>query len=382
MKSMSRFSRFAAVLAAVVVAASCSHNARIEAVVSDAASSDVVLKLLDINKFEVLDTVTLDAAGKFSYTVDVQKGQPEFVYIFRNDVKIASLVLTCGDKVSVQADTLGNYTVDGSDESLKLAQVEKDYASALSRLMTAAAALDQTTDETQKQSLRQTIGQEYVSYYRGRVRYVMENSHSLSVVPVLYQTFGANTPVFGQSTDAIHFKNAADSLETVYPDSKYVKALRNEAKKRMGYLELEYRIQSAAEVSFPEIELPDLQAVKRKLSDVDSKVVMIHFWTASDAAQKMFNLDVLKPVYEDFHDKGFEIYQVSLDADKGLWARVVKEQNLPWINVCDSRGAASPVAALYNLPVLPATFILADGELVDGAVVDESSLRKLLKKLL
>ena len=122
--------------------------------------------------------------------------------------------------------------------------------------------------------------------------------------------------------------------------------------------------------------------MKHKLSEVDAKVVMLHFWTATNADQKMFNLDVLAPVYKEFHDKGFEIYQVALDADKGLWARVVKEQKLPWINVCDSRGAASPYAASYNLPTLPATFIIADGELVDGKVVDENSLRKLLRTLL
>ena len=210
----------------------------------------------------------------------------------------------------------------------------------------------------------------------------MQNSSSLSVVPVFYQTFGDNLAVFGQYTDAIHFKSVADSLSRVYPESRYVKALRAEADKRMGFLELESRLQSAKEINYPEIELPDLQAVKHKLSEVDSKVVMIHFWTATDAEQKMFNLDVLKPVYEEFHSKGFEIYQVSLDADKGLWARVVKEQGLPWINVCDSRGAASPYAAAYNLPAVPATFILVDGELVDGSVVDEKSLRKLLKGLL
>lgn len=380
--NMSRFSKFVALTAAVVMAASCGRTAKIDAVVTDLASSDVIVKLLDVNKFNVLDTVAVDETGKFSYKVEVQKEQPEFVYIFHNDVKIASLILERGDKVYVEADSLGNYTVEGSEESSRLSQVERDYAAALSRMTAVASALDKAEDADQVLKLRQELGQEYISYYRSRVKYVMENSRSLSVVPVFYQSLGEGLPVFGQSTDAIHFRNAADSLALVYPDSRYVKALRNEADRRMGYLEMQTRLQSAQEISFPEIELPDLQAAKQKLSEVDAKVVMLHFWTASDADQKMFNLDVLAPVYKEFHDKGFEIYQVALDADKGLWARVVKEQKLPWINVCDSRGAASPYAASYNLPALPATFIIADGELVDGKVVDEKSLRKLLRTLL
>ena len=107
--------------------------------------------------------------------------------------------------------------------------------------------------------------------------------------------------------------------------------------------------------------------------------MLLHFWTATETEQKMFNLEVLKPLYNEFHSKGFEIYQVSLDVDKGLWAQVVKEQALPWISVCDSQGASSIYARTYNLSALPAIYIIANGELVDGSIVDEKSLRKIIK---
>ena len=379
---MSRFVKFLALGAVAILAVSCGRSAKIEATVSGLSSSDVVVKLLNVNKFEVLDTVATDAAGKLSYKVDVEKGQPEFVYLFHNDVKIASMILQSGDKVVVMTDTLGNYTVEGSEESLKLAQVERDYAAVLSRMTAMVKASNESSDKSALEQLRKDLGQEYVTYYRNCVKYVMANSRSLSVVPIFYQNLAENLPVFGQSTDAIHFRNVADSLELTYPESKYVKALRAEADKRMQYLELEAKLMNAEQIAFPEIDLPDLQAQKRKLSEVDSKVIMVYFWSASNDGQKMFNLDILKPIYDEFHGKGFEIYQVSLDVDKGMWARVVKEQGLPWINVCDTRSAASPYAAAYNIPALPAAFIIANGELVDGKVVDADSLRKLLKKLL
>ena len=202
------------------------------------------------------------------------------------------------------------------------------------------------------------------------------------MVPVFFQNFGSDLPVFAQSTDALHFAAVSDSLEMVYPDSKYVKALRAEAKKRQNYLEIESRLNSAETVGYPDIELPDVNAQKVKLSDVDAKVTMIFFWSAADATQKMFNLDFLKSIYEDYHKKGFEIYQVSLDPDKATWARVVKEQKLPWINVCDARGAASPYALLYNISSVPAAFVIADGELVDGDMVSEKAFRKRLEQLL
>ena len=378
---MSRFSRIFASAAVVLAAASCSNVAKIDGNVEQAASSEVIVKLLNVNKFETLDTVAVDASGRFSYDVEIKEGQPEFVYLFHGDRKIASLLLSEGEKVSVKADTLGNWTVSGSEESEKLAQVEKDFATVSSKIDALASQMEGASD-AQIAELNKKITQEYIAYYRDRVKYVMQNSKSLTVVPVFYQVLGENLPVFGQLTDGIHFSNICVALETVYPSSRYVQTLRKEAQARKDQMTLNARIGAAEEIGFPDINLPDAKGEKVRLSDVEAKVILVHFWTPSEASQKMFNLDVLKPVYDDYHKKGFEIYQVALDTDKAGWANVLKEQNLPWINVCDGLGAGSPYVLLYNIGALPATFIIADGELVDGEVMDEKSFRKLLDKKL
>ena len=378
---MSRFCNVIKCAAVALLAAACTPTAKVDGTIASAPSSEVVMKLLNVNRYEVLDTVNTDASGRFTYRVKVEKGQPEFVYVYHNDTRVASLLLEAGDKVNVVADTLGNYSVEGSAESARLAQVEKEYSAAQARLQ---AIADQVADAEGEEaaSLRQQLGKEYVDYYRKCVRYILENSRSLTVVPVLYQNFGPDLPVFAQSTDAIHFVSVADSLALSYPQSKYVKALKKEAERRFGYLELEAKIRNAAEIGYPDVVLPDVNAEKIRLSEVDAEVIMLYFWSATDANQKMFNLDVLKSLYEDYHSKGFEIYQVALDPDKTGWAQVVKQQNLPWINVCDGLGASSPYVTTYNIPALPATYIIADGELVDGQVVDEKSLRRLLNRLL
>ncbi|MBO5943021.1 MAG: redoxin domain-containing protein [Bacteroidales bacterium] len=379
---MSRFSKIISFVAAMAALVSCASNARIDGTLTDAASSEVIVKLLESNRYEVLDTVKTDASGYFSYKVDVAEGQPEFVYLFYGEKKIASLLLEAGDKVSVVSDTLGRVTFEGSEESIKLAEVEKAYAAALAEFEDIALLMSAATDQADYDRLAADMSRAYISYYRDRVRYVMENSKSLTVIPVFYQIVGENFPLFSQNTDAILFANIADSLETVYPDSKYVKALRKEAEVRFGYLELQERLVNAEEIGYPEIELPGLDGKMRKLSEMESRVVIVYFWSVAQAQQNMFNIDFFKPLYEEYHSKGLDIYQVSLDVDKTLWATTVRGQELPWTNVCDSRGAQSPYVSVYNLPALPAAFIIADGELVDGKVVDEASLRKLLDDLL
>jgi peroxiredoxin len=378
---MSKFSKIAASAAIALASASCAHVANIEGTLEQAPSSEVVVKLLDVNKYEVLDTVAVDAAGKFSYKVEVEEGKPEFIYLFKGDRKIASLLLSEGEKVVVKADTLGNYTVAGSPESEKLAQVEKDYSAVVAKLDALVERLQGASDG-EVAEINKNIYNEYVAYYRGRVKYVMENCKSLTSVPVFFQVLGDNVPVFGQLTDALHFSNICDSLETVYPESKYVKALRKEADARFSRMQLGARLGAAEEIGFPDITLPDTKGNKMRLSDVDAKVIVLHFWTATEATQKMFNVDVLAPLYEKYNKKGLEIYQVSLDPDKGLWANVVKEQKLPWISVCDGLGANSPYTVLYNVAALPATYIISNGELVDGQIMNEKSLDAVVAKLL
>ena len=150
--NMSRFSKFLYVAAAAAIAAACTPAARIDGVIGSAPSSEVIVKLLEVNRYEVLDTVKTDASGHFSYKVNVEEGQPEFIYLFHNDRRIASLLLETGDKVSISADTLGNYTVEGSAESAGLAQVEKEYSAAQARLQAIALQLE-TAEGSQAEAL-------------------------------------------------------------------------------------------------------------------------------------------------------------------------------------------------------------------------------------
>ena len=118
---------------------------------------------------------------------------------------------------------------------------------------------------------------------------------------------------------------------------------------------------------------------KVKISDLDSKLILVYFWQAADAAQKMFNQDVLLPLYKAYNPKGLEIYSISLDTDKGVWASAVKSQALPWVNVCDGLGAACPAVGLYNISRgLPVAYLIEDGTLSPETFSSEKELRSII----
>ena len=395
--NMSRVSKFISIAAIAFAAVACggskenaAEKANIDGVLAGAPSSEVVLSVLELDQISVLDTLMTDESGRFSYEVEVSKGDPEFVYVYADGRRVASLLVDAGDKVSFTIAEDGEVDIKGSEESVKLMQVEREHAQMNYLFASLAAELESATG-AKAQQLTEQMTKEYRDYNRKSVKYVMENCHSLTAIPVLYRNLGS-LPVFALHTDAVLFNAIADSLETVYPDSKFVKSLRADAVNRFDDLKLVERLSEAEEVGYLDIELPGLDGKNKKLSEVDSKVVLLYFWSAADPQQNMFNIEVLKKIYDDYHHRGFDIYQVSLDTDKVMWATTVMGQNLPWTNVCDIRGAASEYVTLYNLfyqtedgnigIAVPAAFVINDGELVDGEIVDEASFRKLLEKLL
>lgn len=349
--------------------AGCSGKTVVKGVVDGAAGAELVARILNVNVYETLDTLKTSSDGSFRLNVDVKKGQPEFIYLFYKETKIASLLLENGEKPFVKADTLGNYTVEGSEGSLKLASVEKDYADFMSAFLAA-------------QGDNKTLSKLYIDYYRSRVKYVLENPNSLTCVPVLFQKFGQYNPVFSQHTDAIQFRAVCDSLKAVYPESKYVKALEKETKAREQKLELYTRISSIEPSNFPEITLPDIKGLKQSLSKVASKVILLHFWDASNAAQKMINIEVLLPIYEKYASKGFEIYSVCLSPDKVEWATAVRSQKLPWINVFDGTGAYSQSASIYGVTELPSSILISDGNIMTSAIKGGEGLDRKLAEIL
>lgn len=362
--------------------ASCGKDAKIEGTIKDAPQTDVIVKLLGVNEYNVLDTIKTNASGHFSYKVAMEKGQPEFVYLFHGDVKMASLILLPGDNVKVTADTLGKaYTVEGSEESAKLEQVEsdfRDFTTVFAAEASKAAGLEY--DSAELKNIQKNLSNQYVNYYRSRVKYVLENPFSLSTIPVLYQNLNENFSIFSQQTDAIHFRNVHDSLATIYPDSKYVKALAKEASRREKILDVNTRMSFAEEVGFIDLNMPDVKGNKVSIKGLGAKVVMVHFWVAADEASKQLNQDILKKVYADYKSKGFEIYSVALDTDKALWASIVKNQELDWVNVCDGYGLNSSSVALYGVSTLPCSYFIVGDQISAAAVSDEASLRAFLNK--
>ena len=99
-----------------------------------------------------------------------------------------------------------------------------------------------------------------------------------------------------------------------------------------------------------------------KLSDQVRKqdYMLLDFWASWSRKSREENPELVK-LYNKYNKKGFEIVSVSLDQDKALWERAIKEDKLSWTQVCDFKKWESPSAQTYMIKEVPSN-VLIDSE--------------------
>ena len=348
-------------------------------------STEVIVSRLALNQMQVLDTL-YTSKEKVSAEVPVYPGSPEFVYLTYGNGGSAALLLQSRDRVTVSADMTGtDVRIEGSEESVLMQKVDSDiraFNAAFDSLAYELAAVGEDGSQEEITRLKREMGALYVKCKQEAVKYVVTHSKSLTIVPVLYQKTSGGLPIFAQATDAIIMERAYDSLRTVYPSSPYIVSLADEVSARRNALEIQNRMASAEEVDFPEIVLNDVNGQQQSLTALKGNVVVLMFWDAANVQQRVYNTD-LKILYEKYHSRGLEVYQVGLNSGKTAWALQVKEQELPWISVCDPAAGASVGAMVYNVSQLPAMYLISrQGSIESKDVFDMRRLETEIRRLL
>jgi peroxiredoxin len=111
---------------------------------------------------------------------------------------------------------------------------------------------------------------------------------------------------------------------------------------------------------------PDLKNQDGKrisLESLKGKYVLLTFWSVQSQDCLRENVE-FKQYYNLYNKKGFEIYQINMDADEKLWKTAVQFDELPWISTRDD-DPSNPTARLFNVRELPANYLFdKDGNIV------------------
>lgn len=117
---------------------------------------------------------------------------------------------------------------------------------------------------------------------------------------------------------------------------------------------------SAVGSKAPEFTAPTPSGEELSLNEALGKVTLVDFWASWCRPCRVENPNIVE-VYKKYHDKGFNIIQVSLDrpGQRDRWLQAIQDDNLAeWNHVSHLMFWQDPVAAEYGVRAIPAAFLL------------------------
>lgn len=350
--------------AAALTLVSCNSNKfKIEGNITEAKDSVIYFENVGIESTEVLDSAVLAEDGKFAFSADA-KDAPDF-YRLRIAEKIINLSIDSTETVKVSASYPNmsyGYSVEGSYNCEKI----KELSIKQNELQNIVAKI--FNDPSLSYNVSGDSANKVVNQYKESIKkeYIYKEPMKAYAYYALFQTIGNRpifNPVYGKE-DVKAFSAVATSWDMYYPKSVRGENLRNITlegikndrivRNQMQQAQFEY--QQAQQIDPTALTMIDNNGNQRTLSDLKGKVVMLdfHLFGHEKSAERIM---LLRELYNKYHDRGFEIYQIALDTNAHFWK--TQTEALPWINVrAEDEEQVTELQNLYNVRVIPTYFLI------------------------
>ena len=356
------------------------NNFHVSGTVKDAAGQLLYIEHNGLLKTTVLDSVKLGDDGKFSFTCE-RPQYPDFYRLRLNENVITFAVDSC-EYISFVSKTNGfstDYIVKGSQPSVEIQKLRLS----LVKIQQHVNELNELSGSARDAKLSE-VKAEIEAHKNMAKKMILENPCSTAAYFAIYQQIN-DTYLFSPyvKEDSPFCKAVATSYNAYMPDyertknlySLVIDAIKTERKAQSKQVWQEV-LQKVGK-GYIDIDLKDKKNIFHKLSDLEGKLVLIDF-SAYEADQSVDYTFELRDLYNKYHSRGFEIYQISLDRNKQLWEQSV--ENIPWICVRDENGPETKSVASYNVSSVPTTFLLTK----QGTIISRSpgfaELDKLIQK--
>ncbi len=355
--------------------------------IENAAGKTLYLSNIGINGNIVLDSIKIDKNGLYTFE-QPQPASYDFFFIAINGAKPIPFAIDSTETITINSDAnnfYDSYTIEGNIESQQIKEMNELQAALEKQvnemLKSTSPAIIKTRNEiyTLIGEFKQNISRQYIIPTPDKASAYYALSLSLNGEPLFQPKNNRN--------DSKCFAAVATSMKIRFPKAKRTQHLYKIAEESMAATRpqktktVEIKEGNATTTGLFNIELPGIAGDSISLSSFAGKVVLLDFTMYEDAKISSRNIN-LRELYSKYHDKGFEIYQVSYDIREHFWQQ--SASNLPWTCVRDGAGTNSQYIRLYNIQTLPTFYLInRDNEIVlrDNQIENlEKEIEKLLKR--
>jgi thiol-disulfide isomerase/thioredoxin len=112
-----------------------------------------------------------------------------------------------------------------------------------------------------------------------------------------------------------------------------------------------------------------------------SKLLLVDFWASWCGPCRAENPNVVA-VYNDYHEKGFDILGVSLDMNKENWIKAIETDGLIWHNVSDLKYWNNAAAQDYAISSIPSNLLIDENGIIIAKNLRGEDLRKKVEEIL
>lgn len=335
------------------------------------------LKSTDAERREVLQDSAIVFDGQFQFTGHVD--EPELWFLAINGSTGFFPVIMENTELEIKADSknLRKSSVTGSKANEALMEyfnTMQNLSEKQNQLLTANQLLEQE-DAAAKSKLASEISELNHQLNNLPLDFIKkhpDNYFSLTLLESLLHNPNADIAQLDQSYQALDKNMTTSAFGKRVGDQLEIRKIQLEKFKALNVGQ-----------TAPEFSAPDAQGNMVNLRDIRGKVTIIDFWASWCGPCRRENPNVVK-TYQKYHDKGLEIIGVSLDRanQKDKWLQAIADDKLDWHHVSHLNYFNDPVAKLYNIQSIPATYILdASGTIVAKNLRGEA-LEKKISELL
>jgi hypothetical protein len=364
---------------------------RIYGEIEEGQGKKIYLDKLEVNGSRAMDSVKIGKAGRFSFSLKVP--EPAFYNLRIDHRNFITLLTEPGENIGIEARASslpGTYRVTGSDGSELLKKLNDRLEVTRGQIISLIDELDALEDDAGSEDELARINEELGEIIKAQrnfsIAFILENRESLAAITALYQQTDEENYVLNRVRDIQYLKIVSESLMKKYPNSPHVKALATDAENQLMRYEL-HRLSAMAEergevvTTYSDIAMPGIDGDTIRLYSLQEKYILLFFGSSLNQASVQLSQELL-PVYKAYHNKGFEIYQVSVERDRDEWVRSIKFHELPWVHVAETGQGRFLAAQLYNVQEIPSTYLINRDIGVIERNVTAAGLRQRLSRAL